>query len=242
MTAVHRPNRPIHGDLQVRVAARPENHRLPATLVYWSVAHHPNVAPHKVAVCREDFFEMRRAGFFLSFPDEPDVGAQRDMRGIQCVERDQLRVDSGLVIAGRPCEDALLARYILQHGSERRCLPFRGRDRLSIVVCVKDDGVGCARGGAFAEDDRRPAGCREEPCRAPALLEKADQGSCVSIQPGGICRYVGDREERLEAVQDRHRGGRYASRVRRRRDPGRGWSEAEMIAMAAILMLVGKGR
>ncbi len=65
MTAVHRPKRPIHGDLQVRVAPRPENDRLTATLVNGSVAHHPYVTTNEVAVCREDLFEMRRAGFSL---------------------------------------------------------------------------------------------------------------------------------------------------------------------------------
>lgn len=140
-------------------------------------------------------FQVWRTGFFLSFPNEANVRAQWNVRSIECIERCQLRVDCSFVVAGGTGVDSLLTIHVLKQWAKWGILPFGESDRLSIVVSVENDRVGCPGNFLFAEDDRRYSRKGQQPCRDVALPQKFDQGACISIQIGRICRHVWNAQQ-----------------------------------------------
>lgn len=134
--------RAVHSDREVGVAARPEDNGLAPRLVDGPVADEPNVAVDEVGVGGEDLFEVRRASFLLSFPNEPDIRSEREVRRAERVECSELGEDGGLVIAGAARVDALLTIDGAERGGEgSRDIPVGGDNRLTIVVSIEDDSV-----------------------------------------------------------------------------------------------------
>ena len=64
----------VERDVDARDAARAEDDLLAAALVDGPVADQPDVARQQVLVLLEDVREVRRAGLFLAFEDEFEVG------------------------------------------------------------------------------------------------------------------------------------------------------------------------
>lgn len=109
MAAVETVAGAVDGDFQMGVATRAEDNRLGAALIDRAIADQPHIAVDEVAMLIEDLFEMRGSGFLFPFPDETDVGAERNVRSAEGIEGGELGEDGGLIIAGRASIDSLLA-------------------------------------------------------------------------------------------------------------------------------------
>ena len=71
----------------MRIAACTKDYGLFAALIDRAVADEHDVAVDEVTIGGEYLFEVRRAGFFFTFPDETNVGLEGDFGCAQGVER-----------------------------------------------------------------------------------------------------------------------------------------------------------
>jgi len=72
---------------------RAEDDLRAAALVYRAVADQPDIAGQQVFVLGDDLRQVRRASLFFAFEDELQIGARRQARGFEGVERgDQVHV------------------------------------------------------------------------------------------------------------------------------------------------------
>jgi hypothetical protein len=104
---------------------------------------------------RERCREVRRSRLLLAFEEDLEVRGQRNLRGVERVDRREQRDDRSLVVAGRarvdarlvgerilrvgPGDDlsAVLPLAVPQDGLEGRRLPGRfGPDRLAVDVLI----------------------------------------------------------------------------------------------------------
>ena len=154
---------PVESDGEMGHAARAEDHALASALVDRAIADEPDVSAEFVAILLEHGAEVCRTRFLFAFPDETQIGLERNVGGLQCVERGELREDGSFVVGGRARVDARLAIDHFRHRREGRFgFPFLGSDGLSVVMRVEDDGVLCAGRLDFAVDHRIGPGCGEQ--------------------------------------------------------------------------------
>lgn len=195
--------RAVKGDGEVGVAAGAEDDGLQAALVDGAIADEEDVSVDEAGIGGEDLLEVGRAGFFFTFPDEADVGVERDVGGTEGVEGGELGEDGGLVITGGAGVDALLAVDLAQGwGEGRGDVPLGGGDGLAVVMGVEDDGVLGAGSVDLAEDDGRRAGEGEQARVDVALGELREEEVGVAAETGGIGGDVGDGEEAAELVDE----------------------------------------
>src|SRR5271167_4181452 len=116
---------------------RAENHTLASALVNRAIADEPDVSAEFAAILFEHGAEVCRTGFLFAFPDETQIGLERNVCGLQCIKRGKLREDRGLVVGRRARVDARLAIHHFGYRREWRFgFPLLGRDRLTVVVRV----------------------------------------------------------------------------------------------------------
>ena len=167
---------------------------------------------------------MRGAGFFFAFPDEADVGLERDVCGLESAEGGELGEDGGFVVAGSAGVDAGFAVDLFDDGSEGLAgVPLGWGDGLAVVVGVEDDGAFGAGSFDLAPDygwgGCGKAGGGEEFGFGSALLELGDEEFGVAAEVGWVGGYVGDGEEVGELLGEfgLTRGGVGAGGLRRGR-------------------------
>ncbi len=203
VAAVQFAVRPVERDGEMRHAARAEDHALASALVNRAIADEPDVSAEFAAILLEHGAEVCRTRFLFAFPDETQIGLERNVRGLQCVERGKLREDGGLVVGRGARVDARLAIDHFRHRRKGRFgFPFLGSDGLTVVVRVEDDGVLRAGRLDLAIDHRIGSGRGEQLSFNVAALEHPDQRFGVALDVRFVAGDVGDGEETGELLQD----------------------------------------
>ena len=112
--------RPVERDGEMGHAACAEDHALASALVNRAIADEPDVSAEFAAILLEHGAEVCRTGFLFAFPDETQIGLERNVRGLQCVKRGKLREDRGFVVGRRAGIDARLAVDHFRHRRKGR--------------------------------------------------------------------------------------------------------------------------
>ena len=107
----------IQRDGEMGDTARAKDHALASALVHRAIADEPDVSAKFVAILLQHSAEVGRTRFLFALPHETQVGLDRNVRGLQGVERRQLRQDRGLVVGCRARVDARLAVDHARHSA-----------------------------------------------------------------------------------------------------------------------------
>jgi hypothetical protein len=201
------------------VTPRAKDDLLAAALMYGAVADEPDVRGQQVFVFRDDLRQVRRAGFFFAFEDELEIGAGRNVRGLEGVERGGDGGEGSFVIAGGTgvdppfgvdvagggeCDHAaiFIQGTVAHYGLPGRSHPLFRVERLAIVVCVKDDGASGAGRQNLAIDSRRRARDFQQAGADTALFEQRGDGSGVLANAFRIAGEIGQCEQLQELAED----------------------------------------
>ncbi len=197
---VQGPDRPIHGDLQARGAARAEAEQHAAALVNGAVTDQPCIGSEQIGVRGHGSGQVRRARLLLAFEHEPQVerGALplREQR-VQCRQHGD---DGRLVVAGRARIEPRLG--VQRARSIERNVAPGAIGGLPVIVGVERERARALWPGQVGHENGWRVGLAQHLHGEAAPLEHAAQHLDVALDVRPVARDVGDREQGRELGED----------------------------------------
>ena len=219
--AVQRPHRTVDGDVQVDIAAVAEENQRPAGLVHRAIRVDQDVALQQGAMRIGHALQILRTRLLLALQKKLQVDRQRNVLGVQSVERGHQGDDRRFVVAARTRVDApvvvvvprrrwernyfssALDRIGTQHGHKgKRTRPGLRIHRLAVVVRINDHRMRRARCLDLREDNRPSAWNAQRLGGKSAPFQHGHNGCGIALDVRRVRGDVGNGQKFGEFSED----------------------------------------